>query len=386
MKKPGKYLTRMSIFVVIVAIIALALSPTLKNAFLANAALNGVIIGTLLIGIFFTYRRVFDLNPEIDWIVAFQRRDGAAVASAPKLLAAASSMLEGQQDNSHIRLSSLSTHSLLDGIAARLDESREISRYLTGLLVFLGLLGTFWGLLGTIGAIGSTINSLSVDGGDMALMFDDLKSGLQAPLSGMGTAFSSSLFGLAGSLVLGFLDLQATQAQSRFYNDLEDWLSSVTQLSRGEEGVAGGAAPGAYGTALMEQTADGIDKLERTLNRSGDDRMTLNNTLADISSALSALADNMANQQATMQAVNSGNQEMIKALNALVSAEKSSPPAVMDEAAKGHLRNIDLGLKRLIEEQSRSQTQLTDDLRVEIKLLSRTMAAGLDVLNKPNGD
>lgn len=381
MKKPGKYLTRMSIFVVIVAAIAIALSATLKSAFLANAALNGVIVGTLIIGIFFTYRRVFDLNIEIDWIVSFQRRKGGTVARSPKLLAAAAAMLEGQQDNTHIRLSSLSTHSLLDGIAARLDESREISRYLTGLLVFLGLLGTFWGLLGTIGAIGSTINSLSVDGNDMALMFDDLKSGLQAPLSGMGTAFSSSLFGLAGSLVLGFLDLQATQAQGRFYNDLEDWLSSVTQLSRGEEGST---APGAYGTALMEQTADGIDRLERTIKQSGEDRITLNNTLGDISSALSALADNMARQQAMMQAAGAGNKELINAINALASAENMPAPPVMDEAAKGHLRNIDLGLKRLLEEQNRNQEQLTDDLRAELKLLSRTMAAGLDALNPAN--
>ena len=384
MKKPGRYLTRMSLFVVIVAAIAISLAPTLKSAFLANPALNGVIVGTLLIGIFFTYRRVLDLGREIDWIVAFQRREGGSVPRAPTLLAAAAAMLEGQQDNTHIRLSALSTHSLLDGIAARLEESREISRYLTGLLVFLGLLGTFWGLLGTIGAIGSTINSLSVDGGDMALMFDDLKSGLQAPLSGMGTAFSSSLFGLAGSLVLGFLDLQATQAQNRFYNDLEDWLSSVTQLSRGEEGI-GGAAPGAYGTALMEQTADGIDRLERTLNRTGDDRLVLNNTLADISSALSALADNINAQHASMQAAKGSNKELLAAISKLAETGSNQPP-VMDEAAKGHLRSIDIGLKRLLEEQSRSQTQLTDDLRAEFKLLSRTMAAGLDALNKPSED
>ena len=379
MKKPGKYLARMSIFVVIVAAIAIALSPTLKSAFLSNAGLNGVIVGTLLIGIFFTYRRVFDLNVEIDWILSFQRREGGSVARTPKLLAAAATMLEGQQDNTHIRLSNLSTNSLLDGVAARLDESREISRYLTGLLVFLGLLGTFWGLLGTIGAIGTTINSLSVDGSDTALMFDDLKTGLQAPLSGMGTAFSSSLFGLAGSLVLGFLDLQASQAQSRFYNDLEDWLSSVTQLSRGEEG-AGGSAPGAYGTALMEQTADGIDRLERTLKQSGEDRITLNNTLADISSALSAFADNMASQQASVQATDQTNKDMISAISKLVSDENAQS-STMDEAAKGHLRNIDVGIKRLLEEQVRSQEQLTDDLRSEIKLLSRTMAAGLDALD-----
>lgn len=378
MNKPARYITRMSIFVVIVAAIAIALSATLKSAFIANVALNGVIVGTLFIGIFFAYRRVIDLNVEIDWITAFQRRKGGSVPRAPKLLAAAAAMLEGQQDNTHIRLSTLSTHSLLDGIAARLEETREISRYLTGLLVFLGLLGTFWGLLGTIGAIGSTINSLSVDGSDVALMFDDLKAGLEAPLSGMGTAFSSSLFGLAGSLVLGFLDLQATQAQSRFYNDLEDWLSSVTQLSRGEEGVAGvsgGVAPGAYSTALMEQTADGIDRLERTLKRSSDDQLKLNNTLTDISSALSALADNM-------RSADTSNTELSAAVMKLADAENTPPPPVMDEAAKGHLRNMDIGLKNLLEEQSRGQVQLTDDLRAELKLLSRTMAAGLDALNK----
>ena len=236
MEKSSKFIIRMTVFVIAAIAIAAALRDAMQDAFMANVALNGVIVGVLIIGIIYAYRRVIDLNVEIDWITAFKRHESASSSTPPKLLAPAAALLAEQQDQG-IRLSALSMRSVLDGIASRLEESREVSNYLTGLLIFLGLLGTFWGLLGTIGAIGGTINTLSVDGSDMALMFDELKAGLEAPLAGMGTAFSSSLFGLAGSLVLGFLGLQASQAQTRFYNGVEDWLASVTKtVSRRSNG------------------------------------------------------------------------------------------------------------------------------------------------------
>jgi hypothetical protein len=162
------------------------------------------------------------------------------VDKPPKLLAPMATMLRDR--TGHVSLSTLSMRSILESIGSRLDEARDISRYLVGLLIFLGLLGTFWGLLETINSVGSTIGALNTQGNDALVVFEELKTGLEAPLKGMGTAFSSSLFGLAGSLVLGFLDLQASQAQNRFYNELEDWLSSITELQQAET-LASGAPP-----------------------------------------------------------------------------------------------------------------------------------------------
>ncbi|NVJ99731.1 MAG: flagellar motor protein MotA [Alphaproteobacteria bacterium] len=383
MQKPTKFLTRMTLFVGVVIALGVLLKDALIAAFMANVALNGVILLTLVVGTIFAYRRVFDLKPEIDWITAFKRQESASSSVTPRLMAPAAALLSAQEEGG-MRLSTLSMRSVLDGIVSRLEESREVSRYFTGLLIFLGLLGTFWGLLGTIGAIGQTINGLTVDGGDMALMFDELKSGLEAPLSGMGTAFSSSLFGLAGSLILGFLDLQASQAQTRFYNSVEDWLASVTHLSRSEmsEGMA---SPNAYMTALMEQTADGIDRLQRTLKNSEDSRAQSQHTMTAIAEGLAALADRLEAQnskqvevQTHADATSKALAEAIEKLANVKAPEAPAPAPVLDDTTKQHIRNLDVGIKRLIDEQGRASENLADELRSELKLLSRTFAAAFD--------
>ena len=210
MSRPQRYLTRMILFVAVVAGVVLLLFPALERAFMANPGLNGLIIAVLLLGIGYIFRQVLILKPEVAWLESFQtNRPASDAVQEPVLLAPMARMLGERKGK--LSLSALSMRSLLDGIDARLDETREISRYLIGLLIFLGLLGTFWGLLGTVSAVGDVIGSLSVEGGDVGMMFGNLQQGLQAPLTGMGTAFSSSLFGLAGSLVLGFLELQASQ-------------------------------------------------------------------------------------------------------------------------------------------------------------------------------
>ena len=223
MTRPRRYLVRMALFLVAVALAAAVVFTPLRSAFLANPALNGLILGVFLLGIAYNFRQVLMLYPEVEWIESF-RENAPSLSSrrSPTLVSPMATMIGEKGDQ--LRLSALSMRSLLDGIASRLDESRDISRYLIGLLIFLGLLGTFWGLLQTIFSVGAVVQNLSAGNGDVATVFEDLKAGLQAPLTGMGTAFSSSLFGLAGSLVLGFLDLQASQAQNRFYNDLEEWL------------------------------------------------------------------------------------------------------------------------------------------------------------------
>lgn len=230
MSKPRYYLLMMILYLAIVAGICTLLYSPLHRAFVANWGFNLVILGALGVGIILNFRRVIVLGPEISWVEIFRTgTSGLSVAESPQLLRPLAKHLEGLHHD-HFSLSALSLRTVLEGIRGRLDESGEISRYMIGLLVFLGLLGTFWGLLGTIGAVSSVIDGLEVGDRDFNLMFQTLKAGLQKPLTGMGTAFSSSLFGLGGSLILGFLDIQANHAQNRFFNELEEWLSGVTQL------------------------------------------------------------------------------------------------------------------------------------------------------------
>jgi len=230
MSNPRYHLFIMFLFICIVTLVCALLYIPLKQAFMSNWGFNLIIVGALVIGILLNVRRVITLEPEINWIKIFRTGTaGLSVANSPELLKPLAKHLEGMHRD-RFSLSALSLRTVLEGIRGRLDESREISRYLIGLLVFLGLLGTFWGLLATIGSVGGVIGGLEVGDQNYDKMFQALKTGLQKPLQGMGTAFSSSLFGLGGSLVLGFIDIQANHAQNRFFNDLEEWLSSVTQL------------------------------------------------------------------------------------------------------------------------------------------------------------
>jgi hypothetical protein len=226
---PQVYLWRMSVFLIVTAFLVLILNQPIVHAFNANPALNGVIIAVLIIGIVLAFRQVIRLFREVNWVNTFRVAEpGLEPVHPPVLLAPMATILGDRLGR--MGISTQTMRSLLDSILMRLDEDRDISRYLTGLLIFLGLLGTFWGLLQTVGAVAETIQSLNIESGETAVIFSRLKEGLAAPLAGMGVAFSSSLFGLAGSLVLGFLDLQAGQAQNMFYNDLEDWLSTVADL------------------------------------------------------------------------------------------------------------------------------------------------------------
>jgi len=224
---PRIFLVRMLVFLVLGGLLVVILSRQIWTAFLANPGLNFLIIGVLLTGILLAFRQVIRLFPEIAWVNSFRLADpGLAVERPPVLLAPMAAILGDQAGR--MAISSQTMQGLLDSVGTRLEEARDMSRYMTGLLLFLGLLGTFWGLIETVGSVGNVIKGLKV-GGDAATMFDALRDGLAAPLAGMGISFSSSLFGLAGSLVLGFLDLQTSQAQNRFYTDLEDWLATTVR-------------------------------------------------------------------------------------------------------------------------------------------------------------
>lgn len=227
---PGLFLARMVIFLVLVGFIVAILHRPLIDAVSNNPALNGLIIAVLFFGVLYSFNQVLRLYPEIRWVNAFRIADpGLAISHQPRLLAPMASLLRDR--TGAISLSTASMGSIMDSLASRLDEARDTGRYLVGLLVFLGLLGTFWGLLETIKAVGSVIGSIDTNASDTVQLFGDLKAGLSAPMQGMGTAFSSSLLGLAGSLILGFLELQASHAGNRFYNELEEWLSGITEIS-----------------------------------------------------------------------------------------------------------------------------------------------------------
>jgi hypothetical protein len=199
--------------------------------------------------------------------------------------------------------------SLLDSIATRLDEARDITRYMTGLLVFLGLLGTFYGLISTVTSVGNTIQALDVGSGQASVIFEDLKSGLQAPLSGMGTAFSSSLFGLAGSLVLGFLDLQAAQAQNRFYRDLEDWLSTQAELDAGAPVDLGAVSGG-------DELRQAVDRLARLVQEGGGRGSS--QALANLAEGIQGLVQHMRAEQQMIRAWAEGQGEQQKEIRRLL--------------------------------------------------------------------
>ncbi len=231
MSNPKHTLLWMSIYLVIVGIVCALIYAPLQTAFHANWVFNTLIFSVLIIGIIISYRQVVILIPELQWIASFRTGDAnLSIKQEPRLLKPLTRQLGVDLKKDRFRMSAMSLRTVLDGIRGRLDESREISRYMISLLIFLGLLGTFWGLLGTITAVGNVIISLNVDGGDFNKVFGELQAGLLEPLKGMGTAFSSSLFGLGGSLILGFLDIQAGHAQNRFYDGLEEWLAGVTNL------------------------------------------------------------------------------------------------------------------------------------------------------------
>ncbi len=291
LSSPRAYLTFMIIFLVIVAFIAFILFPQIQTAFVSNPGLNGLIVFVGLFGILLLFGRVIRLFPEIAWVNSFRIGDPALDTRSPVLLAPMAALLSNKSGD--MALTPTTARSILDSIGTRLEESREMSRYLTGLLVFLGLLGTFWGLLQTVSSVGATIQSLDVGSGDANVIFEDLKAGLEAPLSGMGTAFSSSLFGLTGSLVLGFLDLQAGQAQNRFYNELEDWLSTVTDIDPEDTMFSSAEGSG------VEQIQASIQSLQTSLEGGGSKNAT--QAMANLAEGIQGLVKHVRSEQQMMR-------------------------------------------------------------------------------------
>jgi hypothetical protein len=364
----------MGLFLFAVAVVAGLLSSALVPTFMNNPFLNTLILSVLGIGIIWNLLQVTRIGQEVRWVESFQRnRVSALSGKPPALMAPMASMLAAREQRGHTERLSLSApamRSLLDGISARLDESRELSRYMTGLLIFLGLLGTFWGLLQTVHAVADVIGGMSVGSGDINALFEQLKSGLQRPLAGMGTAFSASMFGLAGALVLGFLDLTAGQAQNRFYNELEEWLAGLTRLASGALGDGDAAVP-VYVQAMLEQTAENLEDLQRILSRGEDGRVAATQALVQLTERLASLGETLrANQQLMLK--------LAEAQAVLAPSIRRLAEPVQDENAVGmraSLRNIEATFTRMIQEIELGRAQSTAELRQELRVLTRTVAA-----------
>ena len=375
MNSPNRFIQRMIVFIVLNLILGFFLISSLSDAFLTNPIINGLIFSVLGFGIIIIFRQVYTLRPEIQWIEGYKRNKAKGLTGNLDnkklvLLAPMASLLE--EHKGRFTISSLAMRSLLDSLNLRLDETREISRYLIGLLVFLGLLGTFWGLLNTIGSVGEVINSLGTEDEDSSLMFLKLKEGLKQPLDGMGTAFSSSLFGLSGSLILGFLDIQASQSQNQFYNDIEEWLSTMSLIAVNNKDYQKIQEDGVpiYVQALLEQTAESIDSLQSTLGRGEDERKHLADNFANLAEKMSAVADQI---QSNQKALAKGSDKSID-ITPLVEYMREHPNG-LDDPTKEHIRNMDISIRRLVEENNQGNRQLITELRSEIKLLAKTISA-----------
>jgi hypothetical protein len=330
MTRPIQSLLWMSLFTVIIAVGGVFLAEPLHHAYSSNVVFNSTILVILVIGVAINFRQVFQLYPEIDWIERFQSNLITSSSVQPRLLSSMARLLEGKED---LVLSTTSMRTILDSIRTRLEDSRDLSRYLIGVLVFLGLLGTFWGLMATVSSVGTLISEMSVEANDGAAIFENLKTSLSGPLAGMGVAFSSSLFGLSGSLVVGFLDLQAGHAQNRFVNELEEWLSSSTRISSGvigDEGAAFGAP--AYVQALLEKTADALEKMQRAGVSEESQREFLAKQLGDMRGTFDRFNELLGEQNDRLDRLNLTQNEIARLL-------KTTSEQTQDSSANEELRS-----------------------------------------------
>lgn len=371
MTQPVVYLWRMLGFLAFVAVVTFAVWAQLRTAFSANPVLNSVILAVLLFGIGWNLRQVLVLRTEVTWLEGFRSVRGVDQQVQPRLLAPMASMLSARRTE-RVSMSAIAMRSLLDGIVSRLDETRELSRYMTGLLIFLGLLGTFWGLLLTIGSVADVIGNMSVGSGDLNQLFNQLKAGLARPLEGMGTAFSTSMLGLAGALVLGFMDLTAGQAQTRFTNELEEWLAGLTRLSTGVLGQEGDSSIPAYVNALLEQTAENLEGLQTILQRGEEGRAATSQAIMTMTERLTVLTEQMRANNQVMVRVAEGQSTIAMALAKLADGQERG---AIDEATRGNIRNLEIYMARLIEEVAQGRVQATAEIRNEIKILTRTIAS-----------
>ncbi len=369
MSDPKRMLVWMAVFVGAVAVVSALLYAPLSAAFQANAVFNGLILGVFVAGVFINFGQVVALGPATQWVDQTSR--GLGTREPPRLVAPLARVVAGREREG-FTMSTLAMRSLLDGVRIRLDEARDISRYLVGLLIFLGLLGTFWGLLDTIGGVGRVIDGLSPEGGDASRVFANLKTDLQGPLAGMGTAFSSSLFGLAGALALGVFDLQAGHAQNRFFSQLEEFLAGRARLPSHALGGEGEGTLPTYIEALLEQTAENLAQIQRMMAKGEEERRAAQTGLVALTDRLSELSDQLRAEQKLIMTL-SKNQSDLQPAMAELASQVAASLASSDEMRK-HLRNVDVALTRLVDEVAGARGEVPEALRQEIRLLAQSLA------------
>ncbi|WP_114966202.1 biopolymer transporter ExbB [Alkalilacustris brevis] len=386
---PVRQITMMLVVLALCGAGAYLAFPRVSGVFLANVWLNGFIAFVFVIGVFACFWQVFQLSSSVNWLEGFAaERPGHEITIAPRLLAPLAALLRGRGARSHISASS--ARSILDSVGTRIEEERDITRYIINLLIFLGLLGTFFGLAMTVPAVVETIRSLAPteEEGSLAV-FDQLMTGLEAQLAGMGTAFSSSLLGLTGSLVVGLLELFAGHGQNRFYRQLEEWLSSITRLGH----VAGdGDSPADTNlvVGVLEQTAEQIDALQEVVSASEHNRQRMEEQLAGLTHAVTLLVERMgaapADQSAEALArLAEGQERLIAALEARPAA---GDDAGLDAETRMRLRSIDVQLLRIFEEMAAGREETITDLRGDIAHLTnavRQLARGTGTVTGRGG-
>ncbi len=364
-------LMRIGIFLVLAIATTAFLYPSLKQIFFHNLALNIIILSCLGLGVVLSFFQLFRLQQEQTWLDNFEQgKERFPDAPVAKILAPLAILLSDPNHSGSI--APLTARSILASVDGRLDENRDLNRYLVGLLIFLGLLGTFWGLSETIGAITGVINSINMGGSEIKDAFTNLKQGLQSPLTGMGMAFSSSMFGLASSLIVGFLDLQISKASSSFYHTLEERLAANTRLSGvAEVSAATGSGP-AYTQGLLEQTIESMANLQSQMRRTEDNRVSVIKALQTVGEKLSMMADQMSGHQNVMKKIA---QNQIDLQESLIQATRNPSQAALNEVISQHLRSLDTTSTKLLEEMVTGRTSSTQELRNEIRVIARTLSA-----------
>ena len=371
---PVRQIALMLLVLVLVGCGAWLAYPQVAPVFLANPWLNGFIGMVFVIGVFACFWQVYQLITSVVWIEGFVlERPGHQFTHAPRLLASLAALLRAR--GARAQIGTGSARSILDSVATRIDEARDITRYIVNLLIFLGLLGTFYGLATTVPAVVDTIRSLAPTEEDGGIeVFGRLLTGLEAQLGGMGVAFASSLLGLAGSLVVGLLELFASHGQNRFYRELEDWMSTITRVGFAGSDVEGDA--GGSGTnAVLDHMAEQMDGLNKLFEASEYSRGVVDDRIAGLADSVERLVHRIEGEdtaEGTLQRLAMGQERLAEVLENRVGTEGGGE---MDAEARMRLRSLDVQLLRILEDMASGRQEMLDDLRADIHQLTRSVEA-----------
>lgn len=375
MTRPTAARLTMTIFTVALVALCVTVHQGLVRAFISNPYFNSGILVTLLFGIVASYRQIMRIDKSVRWIHSFKGSQSLP-SDPPFLLVPLSSVLQKSDAMPYIGATSL--RAMLDGVFTRVDESRDLSRYLMNVLILLGLLGTFWGLLETVGGIGAVIGGLSVGEGDIKTVFNSFKTGLERPLLGMGVSFSASLFGLASSLILGFLDLQTGRAQNLFCSELEEWLGrrsaiaeQITQPHGSHPTLNVAIPPANYQEALIVAVTEQLERLHKSMRQQHENQVAEQGHLRSLAEAVAALNDNVKAHHVLMAKLTQIQSDTTPALSQLVEVMHVANSARVEE----HVRNVDVSLKEISRQLSSAATNHTTELRDELRVIAKLLAA-----------